>query len=468
MSGPTAHHCIRLPWPANGIDGETGAYLADFLTPSELLDRVRQEALSPERTPELRRRCQLALRPHLGPIDGVDPGKLAEAGWGVVFAAGIEPEIKEALQPLLDYRGKQAGNLYKVLEYRGESKQLFLAQAGSGPGPVDPSKLPYYLLLVGGLEEIPLDFQYQLDIQHAVGRLHFDGPKRLQAYKTYAERVVEAETRGVEACRPRRTVLFGTANPNDPATQLTHDHLLQPLGRFLRHKPSPWEIEMFAGTAAVKERLVRLCGSDAPTLLLAVVHGLGFRDNDPRQRLSQGALVCQDWNGPGSGISPSCYVAASDVDENADFTGCLALLFACFGAGTPSHNNFVHRGPKEPAALAPQPFIAALPQKLLSQGALAVVGHIDRLWGYSFYWPRSGEQLSAFQNALGRLLEGKPLGWAMESFNLRYAELAEELLWRQLRKSPDDFCDDAALWTALFDARNYVILGDPAVRLPTA
>jgi len=463
MRGTTVRRRPR-PWPANGLDGETGAYLADFRTPEELLEQVRQEALPPERARELHRRRQFALRPHLGPIDGIDPDKLAEAGWGVVFAAGTEPEIREALQPLLDHRRNQAGSLYRVLEHSGEGKLLFLAQAGSGPGPVDPRKLPYYLLLVGGLEDIPLDFQYQLDVQHAVGRLHFDGPDRHQAYRSYAERVVKAETEGIH--RPRRAVLFGTANPGDPATRLTHDHLLQPLGRFLRRKPGPWEVSMVAGAAAVKERLVSLLTDEAPALLFATVHGLGFREDDPRQRLAQGALVCQDWNGPGSGMSPGCYVTADDLDGEADCTGLLVLLLACFSAGTPIYNDFVRRGPEEPATVAPEPFIAALPQKLLRQGALAVVGHVDRLWGYSFYWPRSGEHLPTFQDALGRLLEGKPLGWAMESFNLRYAELATDLLWGQLRRSPDDLLDEGAFWTALLDARNYVILGDPAVRLP--
>jgi hypothetical protein len=38
--------------------------------------------------------------------------------------------------------------------------------------------------------------------------------------------------------------------------------------------------------------------------------------------------------------------------------------------------------------------MARLPQAMLAKGALAVVGHVDRAWGYSFNWPRAAITLS--------------------------------------------------------------------------
>ena len=97
-----------------------------------------------------------------------------------------------------------------------------------------------------------------------------------------------------------------------------------------------------------------------------------------------------------------------------------------------------------------------------------MIGHVERAWGYSFMWPRAGEQLEVFQSTLASVMKGATIGAAIEYFNDKYAalttELEDEKQTLEYGGTPDPM-GISGLWTARNDARNYVILGDPAVRL---
>lgn len=464
----------KLLW-FNGLDGRQGGYLTPPAPPRQLANFARGVPDDRARVRELQAWVARGEgKARRGLKEGLDPCKLEDAGWGVVFPASVDPApLREALAPLLDLRRSQAGKrqerFYREFTgddgYReGDSKVAFLTRHGAGPGPADPEKVPYYLLLVGGPEAIPFSFQYQLDVQYAVGRLCFDDPAD---YRRYAESVVAAETGG--GARRPRACFFAPANPGDPVSVSTSAHLAKPVADGLRDQPG-WTVETVLGEEATRERLSSLLDA-APAVLFAACHGLGFAAGDPWQRERQGALVCQDWPGPGGGLAREHYFAAEDVGAQARVHGLVAFCFACFGAGTPQWDEFTRESQGPRRELSPGPFLSRLPQRLLGHpegGALAMVGHVDRAWGFSMVWPGAGPQTATFESALKRLLAGQPVGWAMEFFNQRYAELASDLASEiealGFGKKPDETVL-ADLWTASHDARNYTIVGDPAVRV---
>lgn len=438
----------------NGVDGETGEYLKE---PQVL-----------RLTPPVERKVRDART-------DVNLKDLKSTGWGIIFAKGdpLEPAIREAMTPLLDLRCAQSSaestNRYK--EYSGERgyiagerKQNFLERAGLGPGPVEPDQVPYYLLIVGSPEQIPYSFQYQLDVPCAVGRIHFD---TVEEYAYYAQSVVDAERKLPE--RPRKVVLFGAEH--DPLTEISVGELLKPLQKELQRR-ADWELETFWGQNASKARLSNLLGGeDTPSLLFTAGHGVGFRCGIPRQRMSQGSLLCQDWPGQGHLATPDHYFSAEDLSSSAQLRGLISLHFACYSAGTPVFDDFSKDGGR--SQISPEAFVACLPKKMLSHpagGALAVVGHVDQACQSSFLWNKAGSQVHAFADCLFRLQEHFPVGAALEPLNRRYAELAADLLCtsESLEWHPELKDEVTFLQTACRDARNYVIVGDPAVRLPSA
>jgi hypothetical protein len=224
---------------------------------------------------------------------------------------------------------------------------------------------------------------------------------------------------------------------------------------------------------AKKDRLGRLLGGDeTPALLFTASHGIGFSSGDPLQRNHQGALLCQDWPGPQQSdgwVSPDLYFSGDDISDDAKLHGLVAFYLASNSVGTPAIEYFAERD--RPRILAPEPFVARLPQRMLAHprgGALAVIGQIERAWAYPFLGRWSLRQVEPFEWTLRLLMDGYPVGFAMDWFNQRYGELGVDLTLavQQMgygeKFSPEEL---AGVWLANNDARNYAVLGDPAVRI---
>jgi hypothetical protein len=441
----------------------------------------------------------------MGLVPWADPLKLDEAGWGIIFPAMMPlerlTEIQAALHPLLDLRERQAGTLYKTYTGGGgyrprEDARAFLRRYGTEPSqPANPKEtgVPYYLLLVGSPEEIPFEFQYGLDVQYAVGRIDFDD---IAGYRTYARSVVAAETGDFQLAPD--VVFFPVSNPGDEATRLSAQHLIKPVAERLQKRVEvarsgdeaatfpDWKVTVIPSEETTRAELLDVLGRDrAPALLFTASHGMQFDPDDPaKQRANQGALVCADWQGPDEKQVLPDYYLSSDVlaaHGDANLLGTIAFLFACYGAGTPKIDDYYRQAYMDKGeVIAEQPFVAALPKAMLSLaqgGALAVVGHIERVWSLSYLGPeqrvglgepRRDEHLAVFESTVDRLLHGYPVGAAMDHFDARYAALATELTAAfEAIIEPNDY-QLTELWTANHDARGYVVIGDPAVRLKVA
>ena len=473
---------------SNGINIDTGTYAIDPMRVDDLDALLRKEP-PPENINELSARAQKPKS--LGVKEGVDPKCLNQAGWGVIFADDADPAVEKALQPLLAWRHAQAGRYFQ--KYSGDKgfkvgkddKNSFLARYGAGPGPADPDKVPYYLLIVGSPDKIPYTFQSQLDVQYAVGRIDFKTPAD---YASYAASVVAAESGQVKL--PRRATFFGVSHETpDTATTQSRTYLVDPLLKALSNE-SQWAIDPpLLDKGATKAALAQhLGGSATPALLFTAGHGLVVppaSKSKLAQNDYQGALICADWPGPGHSFTEKDYFfAGQDVGKDANLLGLIALFFACFGAGTPQLDAFTRLQRKQlgqqpgPAPqLAPQPFVSVLPQRMLSApggGALAVIGHVERTWPSAFLWKAAADgtlppQTAAFESTLRRLMNGYPVGAAVEYLNQKYAELAADL---KVLIEDAEFpgfnrgVELANIWMAANDAQWFTVVGDPAVRLP--
>jgi hypothetical protein len=437
----------------NGVDALTGGYAHPPVPVSDIARVAR------------------GLGTPIGFRGGAErPLDFADTGWGVVFPQGVSGDVRRALGPLLVHRQSQARHRFRELDYLpGETKKDFLLRHRLGPGPADSEQLPYYLLLVGGPREIPLSFQYQLNVQLATGRIAFD---TAEEHERYARRVVELEKS--RPSRPRRAALFATAHPDDAITVTCLEDLVRPLAGRLRLKLQSCQVSTFFGPDATKDRLARLLGgAETPDVLFTATHGLAFASGDPRQRAEQGALLCHGWAGPKAGrgkpIGHDLFLSGEDLAAEAGLQGLLCFHLACFSAGTPRQGTSCRLPGYEGTLTAPDDFLAALPHRLLNQGAAAVIGHVDTVWGDSLLWQGRSRQIAAFERTLLELLvAGYPVGEAMKFFGERYGQIAADLLETLEGGPPAQGKEEkalAALWLAAQDARSFVVLGDPAVHL---
>lgn len=419
-----------------------------------------------------------------------DPDSLPAQRWGVIAPEGPRGDrLLELIQPLRAVREAAQGapaRVYRVPPGMDElhavewKARVYLDES------VPEEEVPRYLLLLGDFHEVSLELQQVLATNAFAGRLCFPTDA---GYEAYVDKVLRWER---PAAAKGKRLLFFTAHDGTGATQLGFRSLIRPAAKVCEERralgsfPVNEVVQVGAPDDWSGEHLLSAAGA-GPGVLLTLSHGVGRPaggwSSQAEQHARQGALS----------LGRKEELAASALAARPFLPGGLWFFLACFSAGTPSRSVYypwLHRlhaireyGGRVDAVLSnlpregERPFVAALPQAVLAnpEGPLAVIGHADLAWTYSFQDDR-GSHASRFVSVLKTWLMGRRAGLGLMALTRFIDEInteltilygAEEASKLGKAPSPRERTDRAHLWMARHDLAGFILLGDPAVRMAT-
>jgi hypothetical protein len=415
-----------------------------------------------------------------------DPNDVCRQRWGLVAPNGERGDrLLSLVEPLWRWREVGQGAPVKVYRVRpvmdsayarGWKREVYRSERTS------ERDRPRYLLLLGDLHELSLELQIELSTDAFVGRLAFTTDAD---YTAYVDKVLRCE--GAAARQSRARLLFYTSRDGTSATELGHEVLVTPSIAACRERQEDADFPR-ADIHAVEgslESLLAHASDTGPGVLFTLSHGRGRPPGGwagpGAQRAHQGELLLPDGR----------FLDAGALASRPFVPGGIWFSFACFSAGTPARSSYAHwlrkLPPSDPNArrgleALPKdgevPFIAALPRAALANpdGPLAVMGHVDLAWSHSFS-DRGRGTPSRFIELLKELARGSRAGVALHTLMQVLNETSSELasLYNQEEQQRAhglpcaiDPVERARLWMLRQDLANYILLGDPAVRLPVA
>ncbi|REG35983.1 hypothetical protein ATI61_102357 [Archangium gephyra] len=427
-----------------------------------------------------------------------DPNDLPAQRWGVIAPEGKEgDEMLLALEPLIQHRERQQGacaRRYRVPRGMDAETAVQWRNSVHRAEDVPKEERPRYLVVLGDLHQVSIELQHVLVHGAYVGRLHFAGPKGetdLESYAAYARKVLASEHAQDRADVPE--ALFFTALDGSSATESARRLLVQPClqameGKWKRKHPD-MRIQHVPYAPSDMNGLLSAAGQARAGVMLSASHGLG----PPPGGWSS---VEQQWAMQGAlGLGPRQVLSGQVLRTTPFLPEGIWFCLACFGAATPPDSTFhawlerLHRAGKYPGSpdavfqslprRGERPFLAALPQAALAnpRGPLAVIGHSDLAWSIGFADPDNlhRSRASRFLELLETLAEGSRVGVALDVLMAYYREVNDSVMAQYqlredaaVRRKPDPVNSTRLgwLWMLRNDLRGYILLGDPAVRLP--
>lgn len=426
--------------------------------------------------------------------DGGDPNSLPDQRWGLVVPEGpLGDRLLSLIEPLRKRREEQQGEpalVFRAPAQVDEESASAWWNEVYGDENIDEADRPRYLLMLGDADVLSWELQQRLAADTFIGRICFPDES---GYEAYANKVVESE-------RDRPTAgsraLYYTVRDGTAATNIGYNGLMTPtveqsrLGQTKGVFGAREIIEIGNGENVSPDEFFDAMKSKDPAMLFTISHGCGAPragwSSPEEQRRLQGAMSF------GNGIK----ITAEDLATRPFVPGGLWFYFACFGAGTPGNSAYHHwlaalrdiglYGRNIDSVLhslpTERPFVAALPQAALANpnGPLAVMGHVDLAWTFSFQEVGTSNKYrpSRFQDIFRTIVEGKRVGAGyfelQRYFNQASVDLTTMYDKDARAKARGGAAEDdkarktrrATLWMLRQDLSAYILLGDPAARLP--
>lgn len=463
-----------------GIDYRTGGLLIPPFDEATFAERL-EEGLGRNRE-ELRARTAVStarttFRREIEFAPMVDLRDPRAAGW-TFLVNGEDPSLNDVidvLRPLAEHR-RMADPTRPLVFHSDDDWEVWMIDNYTS---VDVESLPHYVLVVGGPDLVPFQFQALLDIVASVGRVDLPLPD----LRAYIEKLIRLETADQPATR-KETVVFapdaglGPDGSYDP-TYFSRAYMAEPLARYVQERLG-FPTRTILGDEATKAHLQEALVGTRPALVYTASHGLGAPSEDLEiQKRLNGAICCQ--RTPEVKTSKDWLFTADDaITEEPFLEGAVFFQFACFGYATPAESDFMHWLGGE-TVNAKQDFVAALPKRLLAHpfGPVAFVGHVDTAWLHGFddpdqpfpmdVWDR---RIAPFIQALNKLLTVEPVGRAMAAMNERYSTTNailtgtyDRLKRGRVQPTPQFWSKLADTFITRSDAQNYLVFGDPGARL---
>ncbi|HRI67005.1 MAG TPA: hypothetical protein PK156_22325 [Polyangium sp.] len=425
-----------------------------------------------------------------------NPNDLAEQRWGLVIADNDEGRrLAEVIAPLVALRREQQNG--KPIKLLTAPVGMTAEQTGKWWANVynaersDNKKVdrPRYLLILGDPTQITWEAQERMAAGAYVGRLSF--PKEAD-YEAYVAKLLAYE-RAAKKNTPKVRATFFTVRDGTAATGAGDRGLMKPtvdaarVGLVEKDFPAADITHLGVDSPVSPEEFLRAVESRDPRMLFTISHGLGTsKETAEQERLRiQGAMSF------GSGKK----ITGDDIANRVFLPGGAWFFFACFSAGTPNRTAYRHwlramkdaglgvRASDIDAVMSALPeknaFVASLPQKALANpdGPLAVIGHVDLAWTFSFQDASKKWRSSRFHGVFRGLVDQSRIGPSFADLqfvlNDTNSDLTDMIDTEVRAKEENEILADAAerpaikagLWMLRQDLYAYVLLGDPAARI---